>query len=106
MHLPEPMKQMRYAEWNHVVKGIVEVWELARLLGLEKSLEAQLQCDDGTLAQELGEMGNEFLNASHVMRRSAVAVTLAHSAYLLDALNGGPARLEADEPGQLVCAWA
>jgi hypothetical protein len=81
------MKHMRYMEWNHAVKGLMEVWELARLLGLEKSLESQLESDDGTLARELGRMGNEFLSVGSLMRRSAVALTLAHSACLLDALN-------------------
>jgi hypothetical protein len=97
MHLPETMRHMRYTEWNHAVKGLVEVWELARLLGLERSLEAQLANDDGTLALHLGKLGNEFLHVGALMRRSAVALTLAHSACLLDAL-GAP------EGGEILAA--
>ena len=106
MHLPDEMKRMRYVEWNHAVKGLMEVWELARLLGLEESLESQLRSDDGTLALQLGDIGNEFLNAGNVVRRSAVAITLAHSACLLEALGDRPKAAAVELRGHLSYAMA
>jgi hypothetical protein len=85
MRLPEPMQHMSFPEWNYTVKGLVEVWELARLLGLERSLEARLEKDDGTLARELGVIGHDLAKAETMLRRSALALTLSNSRFLEDA---------------------
>src|SRR5512138_3853779 len=93
MQLPETMQHMRFAEWNHVVKGLVEVWELARVLGMEGSLEAILAKDDGTVARQLGSVGHELLAAESLMRRSALAMTLTHSALVSDVRQSLEARV-------------
>jgi len=68
MRLPEALQQRPFAEWNYLVKGIVEVWELARSLGFEETLEEHLSRDEeGRLAELLGCLGGELLhlNASN-----------------------------------------
>lgn len=63
MRLPEALQQRPFTEWNCLVKGIVEVWELARSLGFEQSLEEHLSRDEeGRLAELLGCLGCELLN--------------------------------------------
>ncbi|MDW8366094.1 MAG: hypothetical protein RMK49_09650 [Abditibacteriales bacterium] len=63
MRLPEALQQRPFAEWNRLVKGIVEVWELARSLGFEQTLEEHLSRDEeGRLAELLGCLGCELLN--------------------------------------------
>jgi hypothetical protein len=60
MYLPERLHHRRFAEWNYLVRGLVEVWEIARLVGLEEQLEQRLAEDrDGSLTEMLGEIGNE-----------------------------------------------
>ncbi len=63
MRLPEALQQRPFAEWNCLVKGIVEVWELAQSLGFEETLEEHLSRDEeGRLAELLGCLGCELLN--------------------------------------------
>jgi hypothetical protein len=68
MRLPDVLQQRPFAEWNYLVKGIVGVWELARSLGFEETLEEHLSRDEeGRLAELLGCLGCALLNlnASH-----------------------------------------
>lgn len=63
MRLPDALQQRPFAEWNRLVKGIVEVWELARSLGFEETLEEHLSHDEeGRLAALLGCLGCELLD--------------------------------------------
>lgn len=63
MRLPESLQQRPFTEWNCLVKGIVEVWELARSLGFEQTLEEHLSRDEeGRLAELLGCLGCELLS--------------------------------------------
>jgi len=60
MYLPDKLQDQSFVEWNHVVKGLVRVWEMARLMGQEAALEARLLCDsEARLAQMLGALGND-----------------------------------------------
>jgi len=60
MFLPEQLQQQTYMNWNHTVKGLMRVWEMARVFGLEADLEQRLLDDqDGAFALRLGEIGNE-----------------------------------------------
>jgi hypothetical protein len=58
MRLPDEFQERPFAEWNALVKGIVEVWELARSFGMEPTLEEHLSHDEkGHLAELLGWLG-------------------------------------------------
>jgi len=58
MYIPERLKQLPLAEWNHLVRGIVEVWDLAETMGVQECLDRHLRQDsDGRLAELLGCLG-------------------------------------------------
>ncbi|HZP82251.1 MAG TPA: hypothetical protein VFB21_11485 [Chthonomonadaceae bacterium] len=59
MYLPTKWQEMSYPDWNHRVKGLMAVWELAFLLGLEDRLEENL-CRDttGALAERCVQLGH------------------------------------------------
>jgi hypothetical protein len=60
MYLPEQLQQQTYMNWNHTVKGLMRVWEIARVFGVEADLEERLHDDtDGSIARRLGEIGND-----------------------------------------------
>ena len=46
MRLPDRLQNRCFTEWNYVVRGVVEIWEMARLLGLEQELEQLLARDE------------------------------------------------------------
>jgi hypothetical protein len=60
MLLPEELHERRFDDWNYLVRGLMEVWELSRLLGMERELEQLLAQDrGGALTDRLARMGNE-----------------------------------------------
>jgi hypothetical protein len=66
MVLPDGLHHKSFVEWNYIVKGLMEVWELARELGMEEYLENALR-EDVVMAERLARIGNEFfLRTSHV----------------------------------------
>jgi hypothetical protein len=61
MQLPSQLEQRRFLEWNYLVKGLMQVWEIARLLEREAHLEQLLQNDgDGALMDRLAHLGNQL----------------------------------------------
>ena len=76
MRLPENLARRRFSDWNYLVRGIVEVWEFAKLLGVQEHLEQQLAMDDeGHLAELLGKLGNDSLSLAHVTRLRCYALS-------------------------------
>src|SRR5687767_13514444 len=70
MRLPESLHQRSFSDWNYLVRGLVEVWELARLLGLDEELEEQLARDeDGSLTEQLGRYGNDCAAVAVLVQR-------------------------------------
>lgn len=68
MYVPENLHHRRYAEWNYLIRGMVEVWELFRMLGIEHDLEKLLEADeDGTLFELLGRIGTDFSSLAGVL---------------------------------------
>ncbi len=59
MYLPDDLHQRSFVEWNYLVKGLVTIWEMARLLGMEEYLECALR-SDRTLVERLARIGNEI----------------------------------------------
>jgi hypothetical protein len=58
MYIPERLRQLPLAEWNHLVRGIVEVWNLAETMGVQECLDQHLRQDkDGQLTRLLGCLG-------------------------------------------------
>jgi hypothetical protein len=59
MRLPKGFEQRSHADWNYLVRGLVQVWDVARALGLEEELEERLAGDcEGTLVERLARLGN------------------------------------------------
>lgn len=74
MRLPERLQQRSFTEWNHLVRGLVEVWEIARRLELERELEEQLAMDEGCdLAERLGRLGNDWARAASAFNLASPA---------------------------------
>jgi len=46
MRLPESLKDRPFKEWNTLVKGAVQAWELARAFQCEEKLESFLVSDE------------------------------------------------------------
>src|SRR5579883_722492 len=78
MRLPDNLQRRSYVEWNYLVKGLVEVWEILELLHLEHYLEARLESDDGSLAERLGQLGNKMGSHREAARRVEYATLLSH----------------------------
>src|SRR5262249_219363 len=61
VELPKNLHHKGFVEWNEVVKGLVEFWELAERYGLERYLEYRLAQDqDGALTVRISRIGNEL----------------------------------------------
>jgi hypothetical protein len=72
MRLPAHLRDKRFHDWNHVLRGVVEAWELARMLGTEEQLEQQLMEDqDGTVAERVGELGHDCAQRALTLGRLA-----------------------------------
>jgi len=58
MQLPDGLENRRFGEWNCLVRGLMEVWELAKRQGVERQLEEHLIADQsGMLTELLGRLG-------------------------------------------------
>ena len=69
MYLPAKLQQKNFVEWNYLVTGLMEVWEVANQMNLEQPLERKLEQDsDGTLAEWLGHIGNDLRRAEDALR--------------------------------------
>lgn len=69
MYLPEKFQDRSYVEWNHLVRGIVVIWEMAQMLGLDRYLEERLRAEDGHLvAERLGRLGNDHSLLARLFR--------------------------------------
>ncbi len=80
MYLPETLHHRRFTEWNYMVRGLVTVWELFRLAGMEEVLEQYLCRDqDGVLVDRLARIGNECstIESAVEMRSKAIAASVA-----------------------------
>ncbi|HSV74472.1 MAG TPA: hypothetical protein VLH79_12005 [Chthonomonadales bacterium] len=54
------------AEWNLMVRGVMQVWEVAQLLGLEDEFEHRMANDpDGRLAEAVARAGNHCAECAH-----------------------------------------
>lgn len=77
MNLPRRLTTNSFAHWNFLVRGLVEVWEVAVHSGWDADLDRMLEEDeDGRLAEELGRLGNELLNLRLKNSSGAAAVRL------------------------------
>lgn len=65
MRLPDSLCNTRLVHWNYVVRGVVEIWEIAREGGWAQELERLLEDDeDCRLVETVGRLGNELLSRS------------------------------------------
>jgi hypothetical protein len=70
VYLSEELQYRSFVEWNELVKGLVQVWDIAHLLGISSCLSQQLQNDqDGTLVEQLGQIGNDRARLFRVLMR-------------------------------------
>lgn len=77
MRLPDQLQHRSFTEWNHVVRGIMEMWELANLLGMESYLEDQLAHDEECrFADFLGKAGNDCLTLAAALRLHAYVTAI------------------------------
>jgi hypothetical protein len=61
MELPEGFDHRRFAQWNEVLRGLVEVWELARRMGWQEEFERFLALTPDDRSVELvARIGNDF----------------------------------------------
>ena len=69
MLLPDRLHELRFEDWNFAVRGLMEIWELARLTGVEGELEALLREDHGgALTDRLARLGNECCSLAPLVR--------------------------------------
>ena len=69
MRLPEDLHYREFSDWNYVVKGLVEVWDLASELGLEELVESHVMHDhDGTVTELLARIGNDCAALAGLVR--------------------------------------
>ncbi len=60
MRLPEGLENRPFTEWNFLVRGVAEAWEVAQLTGTEAALETRLAQDtDGSFVEKLARLGNQ-----------------------------------------------
>lgn len=75
MYLPDCLQERRFTEWNEILKGLMVVWDMACLLGLEQDLEARLRTLDNEAAlKRLGQLGNQFAPFLTTLNRCAETV--------------------------------
>ena len=78
MYLPEELQEQNYVTWNHTVKGLMRVWEIANKLGLEQRLEDRLRSDEGcALAERAAEIGNDPRRLADLYRGCVKAISEA-----------------------------
>jgi hypothetical protein len=55
------MERYSFTDWNYMVRGLIEVWELARLSGVTEKMQEKLHADSAhELAHRLAKIGNEY----------------------------------------------
>ncbi len=63
--------ELDFVEWNYVTKGLVEVWELTRKLGLEHQFEAMLmESENADMAIVLGRAAHDKNAIAQISERS------------------------------------
>lgn len=68
MQLPEQLHQRHFSDWNYLVRGLVEIWDLFHMVGLEEELEQHLTLDqDGMLTEMLGRIGNDCSTLASIL---------------------------------------
>jgi hypothetical protein len=68
MRLPQSLQDRPFTEWNYIVRGLMEMYELARAAGVETRFERMIEQDsEGTLIEMLGRAGNEWLALASTM---------------------------------------
>lgn len=78
MYLPEKLQEQNYVTWNHTVKGLMRVWEIANKLGLERRLEERLRRDTScALAEKVAAIGNDPRRLADLFRNCVRPVTAA-----------------------------
>lgn len=66
MYIPPAWERLQFDQWNRMVKGLVEVWDQAEVMGVEESLEWHLRNDmDGQLAALLSRVGEHEEERAH-----------------------------------------
>jgi hypothetical protein len=96
MRLPEELHERRFADWNHVVKGLMEAWNLAKLLGMDDHLEQQLLRDhDGAVTELLARIGNDCAALRALLRARSPSSAWEGQEPILFAITVG-----ADDPGE------
>ena len=61
LNLPDCLKERRFSEWNDILKGLMVIWDMACLLGIEQDLETRLRSTDSEeTLKRLGKLGNQF----------------------------------------------
>jgi hypothetical protein len=95
MRLPDHLHERPFAEWNHLVRGVMEAWEVARLLGQEQEFEQQVMLDaDEATIEHFGEVGNS--SALDALERGRIEqVRLSEACPLLRSLQGRAIHSEA-----------
>jgi hypothetical protein len=89
MRFPDEIYDRRFTDWNYLVRGLVEVWEVAHLVGLERELEQLLAQDrGGALTDLVARVGNDSLTVSSLLHARLRARTVADSEALLARLLG------------------
>lgn len=69
MELPSDFHAQRFTDWNHTVRGLVEIFDLARMMGVENDLEYYLNHDrDGELTELLARIGNDCATLAQLLR--------------------------------------
>jgi hypothetical protein len=72
MNLPDCLQERRFTEWNEILKGIMVLWDMACLLGLEQDFEARLRSTENEAAlKRLGRLGNQCAPALLSLRQCA-----------------------------------
>ncbi len=60
MRFLNKLLELDYVEWNYVTKGLMEVWEFTRTLGLELQFETLLhESENAELAIKLGRAAHD-----------------------------------------------
>src|SRR5205807_1371117 len=76
MRLSQSLQDRPFTEWNYIVRGLIEMYDLARAAGVETRFERMIEQDtEGTLTEMLGRAGNEWLALASTM------LTRIHTVY-------------------------
>jgi hypothetical protein len=80
MYLPEQLQEQSFMTWNHTVKGLMRVWEIANKFGMGERLEERLRDDPSCeLARLTAEIGNDPRRLADMYREFVSAARLEES---------------------------